>query len=111
MLHQRLELGRVGGHLSQARLFLFCTLPTMFVLIFFGIADGRKDRRLGNILECWAEAGHPVVPSIKGGGLLEVLWRLPRVFGAWAVIVRLQHVVIELVKVLFPFFCRDPPEV
>ena len=57
------------------------------------------------------EASHPVVPSIKGGRLLEVLWRLPRVFGAWAVIVLLQRIIIEFGKVLVPFFCSDPPEV
>ena len=52
-----------------------------------------------------------MVPPVKGGRLLEVLWGLPRVFGAWTVIVHIQSIVIELRKVFLAFLCCDPPEI
>lgn len=52
-----------------------------------------------------------MVPSVKGGRLLEVLQGLPGVFGARTVIVHLQCIVIEFREVFLLFFRRDPPEV
>jgi len=42
---------------------------------------------------------------------LEVLGRLPWVFGAWTVVVDFQCIVIEFGEVSLPFLCCDPPKI